>query len=434
MTIELRPYPEYKDSALRWLERIPAHWEEKRAKYYFHEVDERSTTGEEQLMSVSHKTGVTPRKANVTMFMAESNIGYKICRLGDLVINTMWAWMAAMGVAREIGLISPSYGVYRPLQTSSYLLDYVDHLTRTHYYVSEYICRSRGIRGSRLRLYPDDFLSIPIICPPILEQESIIKFISHHDQLFRRFIRNRRQLIEVLNEQKQAVIHRAVTRGLDPDVPLKPSVEDWLGDIPEHWEVRKLSSLGSFSKGRGISKEDITDEGLPAITYGDIYTTYGIETKQLKKSISELLAAKSQEIQKGDLLFTASGETLEDIGKTTLYSGNMPGYAGGDIIILRPNKGDSLYLSYALNSDLGIRQKSMFGRGDIIVHISASKLKQVVVPFPPKDEQILISDFLDNALKFVEQRNSLHSARNRYHPRIPYSLNLRRSHRQVGCT
>jgi len=243
MTADLRSYPEYQDSGLSWLGKVPAHWEEKRAKYYFREVDERSTMGSEQLMSVSHKTGVTPRKANVTMFMAESNVGHKICRPGDLVINTMWAWMAAMGVARQTGMVSPSYGVYRPRKTSSFVPDYVDHLMRTQPYVSEYICRSTGIRPSRLRLYPDDFLEIPIVCPSREEQDAIARFIAYHDRLVRHFIRNRRSLIQMLNEQKQAIINRAVTRGLDPNVPLKPSGIDWLGDIPEHWETIRLRNL-----------------------------------------------------------------------------------------------------------------------------------------------------------------------------------------------
>ena len=248
MTADLRPYPEYQDSGLPWLGQVPAHWEEKRAKYYFREVDERSTTGAEQLMSVSHKTGVTPRKSTVTMFMAESNVGYKTCRPGDIVINTMWAWMAAMGVARQTGVVSPSYGVYRPRNASFYLPDFIDHLLRTRPYVSEYICRSTGIRASRLRLYPEDFLDIPIVCPPPEEQEAIVRFIAHHDRLVRRFIRNRRGLIEVLNEQKQAIINRAVTRGLDPNVPLKPSGIEWLGDMPEHWMVKPLKRWVSINE------------------------------------------------------------------------------------------------------------------------------------------------------------------------------------------
>lgn len=182
----------------------------------------------------------------------------------------------------------------------------------------------------------------------------------------------------------------------------KPTAIPWIGEVPEHWEVRRLSSLGEFFKGSGIARADITASGVPAITYGDIYTRYGIEAKALLKYTSPETAAGAQSIQKGDLLFTASGETVEDIGKTTMYSGDETGYAGGDIIILRPSGGDPLYLSYALNSELGIHQKSLFGRGDIIVHISASNLKQVVVPFPPQEEQTLIARYLDHKTALID--------------------------------
>ena len=114
VTRGLDPNVRLKPSGVEWLGKVPEHWEVRRAKYLYREADEHSETGTGQLMSVSHKTGVTPRKANVTMFLAESNIGHKLCQPGDIVINTMWAFMAALGVARQEGLVSPSYGVYRP--------------------------------------------------------------------------------------------------------------------------------------------------------------------------------------------------------------------------------------------------------------------------------------------------------------------------------
>src|SRR5947207_8909 len=99
MIDDLKPYPEYKDSGLPWLAPIPMRWEVRRAKWFLREVDERSVTGKEELLSVSHVTGVTPRREKtVTMFLAKSNVGHKLCRPDDVVINTMWAWMAAMGV------------------------------------------------------------------------------------------------------------------------------------------------------------------------------------------------------------------------------------------------------------------------------------------------------------------------------------------------
>jgi len=242
------PYPEYKKSAVTCLGAVPSHWAEKRAKYYFREVDERSDTGNEEMLSVSHITGVTPRsQKNVTMFKAESNIGQKRCRPGDLVINTMWAWMSALGVSNHAGIVSPAYGVYRPISGQNYDCYYLDNLLRIGGYRSEYICRSTGIRSSRLRLYPDKFLSMPVVCPPLKEQQEISRFLKAQECLFRKFIRNKRRLIELLKEQKQNIINQAVTRGLDPNVRLKPSGVEWIGDIPEHWEVAPLKHIARIN-------------------------------------------------------------------------------------------------------------------------------------------------------------------------------------------
>jgi len=215
VTRGLDPNVRLKNSRISWLEKIPTHWEEKRAKYYFREVDERSTTGTEQLMSVSNFTGVTLRKSHVTMFMAESYAGHKICHSGDLVINTMWAWMGAMGVARQTGLVSPSYAVYRPHSASNYIPEYIDNMLRAQPYISEYICRSTGIRASRLRLYPDEFLDISIVCPPVDEQKMIMEALT--DDLYRinKTIERAHQDIELIREYRTRLIADVVTGKVD---------------------------------------------------------------------------------------------------------------------------------------------------------------------------------------------------------------------------
>jgi type I restriction enzyme S subunit len=216
MIADLTPYPAMKASGVVGLGGVPAHWQMRRAKYLFREVDERSTTGNEELLSVSHITGVTPRsQKNIFMFLAESNVGYKICRPDDIVVNTMWAWMAALGVARHLGIVSPSYAVYRPIQNNGLLSEYVDYLLRTPEYAAEYLCASTGINTSRLRLYPEQFLNVRIIRPPVDEQRLILRFLENADRRIRRYIRAKQKLIKLLEEQKQVIIHRAVTRGFD---------------------------------------------------------------------------------------------------------------------------------------------------------------------------------------------------------------------------
>jgi len=262
MIEDLKPYPQYKESGLPWLGEVPAHWVERRAKYFFREVDERSESGGEELMSVSHKTGVTPRKQSVTMFLAESTVGYKICRRGDIAINTMWAFMGALGIARQEGIVSPAYGVYRPIRLGVIGSEYLDKLLRIEAYKTEYIRRSTGINSSRLRLYPDQFLQIPLLCPPPDEQSAIARFLAWATNRLDRAIGAKRRIIALLQEQKQAIIHRAVTRGLDPSVPLKDSGISWLGEIPEHWEARRLKDVASVQTGITLGK----DYGLVSTT------------------------------------------------------------------------------------------------------------------------------------------------------------------------
>lgn len=201
-----------KDAAVTWLGRVPRHWEEVRAKYLFREVDERSTHGVEELLSVSHITGVTPRsEKTITMFMASSYVGHKLCQPGDLVINTMWAWMGALGVSRHSGLVSPAYGVYRPLPTSRLVGGYAELLLKTKPYKAEYLCRSTGIRSSRLRLYPEQFLRIKIVCPPTREQEQILRWVQDETATTEQALLAAHREISLLSEYRKRLISDVIT-------------------------------------------------------------------------------------------------------------------------------------------------------------------------------------------------------------------------------
>jgi type I restriction enzyme S subunit len=249
---KLGRYPAYKSARVHWLDEIPAHWQEKRGKYFFREIDERSVTGEEELLSVSHTTGVTPRsQKNVTMFKAESYVGHKVAKPKDIVINTMWAWMAAVGVANHVGIISPSYGVYRPLNDKDYLPAFVDYLLRIPPLKWEYICRSTGIRASRLRLYPDKFLDIALPCPPREEQERMLAYLRAYDVKYRLLIRHKRRLIE-LAEERLNVTTEEVCRSSDV-VQDRLEVATYLAD--RHVERKKsdvYTPIGLYNRGRGV--------------------------------------------------------------------------------------------------------------------------------------------------------------------------------------
>jgi type I restriction enzyme, S subunit len=272
MTIGLQPYPRYRSARLPWLARIPDHWREERAKYFFREVDERSETGEEELLSVSHLTGVTPRSdKSVTMFKAESYVGHKLCRPGDLVVNTMWAWMSALGVTSRAGIVSPAYGVYRPTTPRAMVPGFFDHLLRTPPYRSEYRCRSTGIQSSRLRLYPDQFLQIPIICPPSGKQEKILRYLTHKGQQIRGVVRAKRRLVEFLREEEATLITRAVTQGLSPSEPVEPCGIPWLPGVPRGWELVPLKRYWTVTDCKHITVPFV-DDGVPVVSVREAQT------------------------------------------------------------------------------------------------------------------------------------------------------------------
>ena len=244
MIADLRPYAEYKESGLPWLGLVPRYWEVKRAKSIFQRIDERSTTGKEELLTVSSARGIVPRKtANVTMFKAESYLGYKLCWPGDLVINSLWAWAGGLGVSRHHGIISSAYGVYRIRQDAPMTSAFVHEVVRSSSFNWELRVRSKGVWISRLQLTDISFLDAPMQIPPPDEQAAIVRFLDWASGRLERAIRAKRKVIALLNEQKQAIIHRAVTRGLDSSVALSADTGPFLQNLPAHWPVFRAKLL-----------------------------------------------------------------------------------------------------------------------------------------------------------------------------------------------
>lgn len=211
VTRGLNPNAPIKDSGVAWLGQIPRHWEVKRNKFIFRETDSRSSDGSEELLTVSHITGVTPRaeKEEVNMFLAESTEGYKRVDIDDLAINTMWAWMGALGFSKYRGIVSPSYNVYR--FRSSACVAYYDLLFRSPQFTKEIIRHSTGIWESRLRLYPHAFFEIRSPIPSLAEQKAIVAHVETVTGQTEALLSAYTRQLELLTEYRAALIHECVT-------------------------------------------------------------------------------------------------------------------------------------------------------------------------------------------------------------------------------
>jgi type I restriction enzyme S subunit len=256
----LKPYPKYRDSGVPWLGNVPEHWDVRRNGRLF---AERREVGFPDLpvLEVSLRTGVQVRNfesATRKQAMGDRAV-YKRARAGDIAYNMMRMWQGAVGVAPVDGLVSPAYVIAKPFaETDSRFFEY---LFRTPSYMAEVNNYSRGIVADRNRLYWDEFKDVPSPAPPREEQALIVRFLRNLDRRIGRYVRAKKKLIGLLNEQKQAIVYRAVTRGVGPNVRLKPSGVDWLGEVPEHWELRRLKFLAEIKTG-GRDTADRKDDGV----------------------------------------------------------------------------------------------------------------------------------------------------------------------------
>lgn len=387
-------YPSYRTARMRWLPRVPEHWNEQRAKTFFREVDERSKTGQEELLSVSHLTGVTPRsQKKVTMFKAASYVGSKLCRPGDIVINTLWAWMAALGASRHVGIVSPAYGVYRPHRVESFNPAYLDYLLRTRAYVAEYIGRSTGIRSSRLRLYPSQFLDIELLQPPRSEQDQIVAYLRAQDAQIARFIKAKRDLIGLLTEQKLRIIDHAVTRGLDARVALKPSGIEWLGDVPSSWEVCRadymLDTVRTQTRMETLEGGDVFLYSIPSIAKagdGQVEDPANIDSDKLRLVGGELLVSKLNPHKRYVLLTKPQ---------------SLPTICSSEFVPLVPRRCDArfatyVYQSWTVSSYLRANVRSATRSHS---RVDPSLISKMWWAWPKVEDQKLIVESLEHALK-----------------------------------
>ena len=398
MIVDLKPYPSYKDSGVPWLGKVPTHWEIVRGKNIFRSIDIRSTNGEETLLTVSSARGVVPRSSvAVTMFKAESYVGYKLCWPGDLVINSLWAWARGLGVSQHHGIISSAYGVYRP--STNFNARFIHELVRSMPFHWELRVRSKGVWTSRLQLTDDSFLCAPFPVPPLTEQSAIVRFLDYVNQLIRRYIRAKQKLIKLLEEQKQAIIHRAVTRGLNPKVRMKPSGVEWLGNIPEHWEVRRLKSIAAIRYGLGQPPKE-SETGLPLIRATNIDHGRIIEKNLVRVDPENVPMTRNAFLSENEIIVVRSGAyTADSAIITKKYAGAVAGYD----MVVTPRKARPNFIAFALLSTyVRYDQLIIASTRSAQPHLNAEELGVAVIMVPPEGEQEQIVDYVAKAIKELD--------------------------------
>ncbi|WP_211659349.1 NADAR domain-containing protein [Paracoccus indicus] len=378
-TQPLKPYEDRRAAGLPWLSEIPAHWQVRRSKYVLREVDKRSETGEETQLSMSQVHGlVESAKIDTWRLRSESYAGGKLCEPGDLVLNRLKAHLGVFAHASIPGVISPDYTVFRPVDDIE--VRYFEHLYKTPSYKAELRKRTKGIVEGFWRLYSDDFYDVRVVVPPKDEQSKILAFIDSYDRRVRRLIRNKRRLIGLLNEQKQAIINRAVTRGLNPNAPMKPTGIDWMPEVPAHWEVKPLKHW-LRERAKALSDKTSPEYEFDYLDISCVGTGF-LTAKPERMKFEDAPSRARQIVQKGDTILSTVRTYLKAVYFIDEERPDLIASTG--FAVLRPvERVEPRLLGYVLQSSTFIERVIRASIGVAYPAISEARLGTLHVAFAP---------------------------------------------------
>lgn len=388
----LKPYPGYKDSGVTWLGHVPEDWEVLPNRALFIEVKDREHPDEEML-SVTITKGIVHQKTLLAESAKKdsSNLdrsAYKLVQPNDVAYNKMRAWQGAIGASSHRGIVSPAYVIMRPREASS--ATYFHQLLRTPMFADEAGRWSYGITSDMWSLRPEHFKMIYSVIPPLEEQASIVRFLDHFDRKVTRYIRTKQKLIKVLEEMRQAIIYRTITRGLDPHVPRKPTKIEWLPTIPAHWSIRKLGQLGKVFNGTTPSRMQAAywaDGTIPWLSSGKV-NDYIISTA------SELITDRAYKecsvslVPRGSVVLGLVGQ-----GKTRGMSAllDIDACINQNLAAIVPGKDiDGRYLHHFLTAFYKTVRE--LGRGGNQEALNCNIVSKMRVPLPPLNEQLGMCD------------------------------------------
>lgn len=399
----LRPYADRVATGIDWMPEVPGHWDIRRIKTVLREVDRRTPTGDERLLSLRMIAGlIDHHDAGGKLIPATALVGYKMIEPGQIVMNRMRAASGLFGLAHVAGLVSPDYAVFE--ESNPVDCQYLLRLFKLPQMSAIFRAESKGLgtgESGFLRLYTDRFGPIPIPLPPLEEQRLIVRFLDWHGGMTARLIRAKKRLIALLNEQKQSIIHHAVTRGLDPAAPLKPSGVDWLGDVPEGWEILRIRNVADM-RVSGVDKKTAENE-LPVrlCNYVDVY-----KNDSIHGDIPFMIATASQaeisrfRIRVGDVIITKDSEDWQDIGVPALVETEADDLVCAyHLALLRPKPDvmSGAFLFWQLLGPAARLQFSFSAAGVTRYGLGHGAIKAIPMIVPPLDVQDAIVAHLAKA-------------------------------------
>lgn len=393
--MSLPRYERYSNSGTDWLGEVPTHWRLVPLWTLFRRT-KRTGFESEQLLSVYRDFGVVPKASRDDNNNKPSDdlSVYQLVEPGDLAINKMKAWQGAVAISGHRGIVSPAYFIYE--STHSENGRFLHYLLRSPRYITGYLSLSKGIRVNQWDLEPQYHSRMPVLLPSRDEQAAIATFLDREAAKIDALIAEQEKLITLLAEKRQATISHAITRGLNPNVPMKYSGVSWLGDVPAHWTVVPLMHLTHPARpimyGIVLPGPDV-EEGIPIVKGGDV-KEYRLKVELLNRTTIEIEAPYARaRLLPMDVVYSIRGT----IGDAEVVPADLAGAnITQDVARISPADGvQTRWLLHVMKSKPVFVQLEQRSLGAAVRGINIFELKRARIPVPPRAERDEIAGFLD---------------------------------------
>ena len=389
-----------KDSGIEWIGEIPEGWEVKRLGAILQERNEvNNPIQTTSILSLTNNRGVIPysEKGNQGNKAKDDLTGYKIAHIGDIVLNSMNVIIGSVGLSNYYGAVSPVYYMLFPRNNIETNIQYYNYLFQTTAFQQSLRGYGNGILEIRMRIQMQKLKTVLLPVPTFLEQSNITVYLDASLSKLNILLSKTRSSIEEYKKLKQAVITQAVTKGVRGEREMKDSGVDYIGRIPAEWVLGKLRNVGDTQNGISKSSE-FFGKGFPFVSYSDVYKNYS-----LPSTVSGLVDSTSEEqkrysVKKGDIFFTRTSETIEEVGFSCVCEKDIPNATFAGFLIRVRSFSDKLYTPYAKyyfrSSHLRfylVKEMNLVTRASL----GQSLLKSMPVLLPPLGEQKEIADYLD---------------------------------------
>jgi len=398
MNNNIQKYPAYKPSGAEWLGEIPEHWEAV-ALGSILELKSDKNHPDYEVLSVYREYGVIQKDSRDDNHNATSldKTNYKAVNPGDLVVNKMKAWQGSMGISSYKGIVSPAY-ITCNVTSKKIVADFLHQLLRSQSYIGEYNRISYGVRVGQWDMHYEDFKRVTVLLPPEEEQLAISSFLDHKTTQIDQAIAQKERMIELLKERRQILIQNAVTKGINPNVKLKDSGVEWIGKVPEHWEMKKLKFLYSDTFSGGTPSTDTLkfwDGGISWISSADVKTAF-LSTTLRNISDLGLKRSSSNIARKGSVIIVTRSGILQHTLPIAILMKDMAINQDIKCFVLKEYLISPNYLLdyvQGKNNEILVETRK---QGATVESIEMEDFANLTIPVPPINEQTEVLEYNKN--------------------------------------